>query len=311
MRLILFLMLLCTAAAAGAQRPGQPIIDMHLHAYGWDQYGDPPPPNNVTGVRPAARSDAEAIAETLVQMRRHNIVLAVASGSRRRVAALRAAAPERILGGAADLEDVATLRREFEAGSLRVLGELGLQYRGQGPDDPLLEPYWAMAEELDVPVAIHTGIAGPNTPYQPWASRFRTRFGRPTLLEDVLIRHPRLRVYLMHAGLPWLEDTIAMLTVYPQVYVDVGVISWTIPRRQFHAYLRALVQAGFGERIMFGSDQMVWPDAIGLAIRGVESADFLTRRQKRDIFYNNAARFLRLSPQEIAAHHRAERSRAR
>jgi len=32
-----------------------------------------------------------------------------------------------------------------------------------------------------------------------------------------------------------------------------------------------------------------------LELAGVESADFLTARQKRDIFYNNAARFLRLS----------------
>jgi predicted TIM-barrel fold metal-dependent hydrolase len=28
---------------------------------------------------------------------------------------------------------------------------------------------------------------------------------------------------------------------------------------------------------------------------GLESADFLTDEQKRDIFYNNAARFLRLA----------------
>ena len=45
---------------------------------------------------------------------------------------------------------------------------------------------------------------------------------------------------------------------------------------------------------MFGSDQMIWPDAVGMAIEGVESADFLTKEQKRDIFYNNAVRFLRL-----------------
>jgi hypothetical protein len=45
---------------------------------------------------------------------------------------------------------------------------------------------------------------------------------------------------------------------------------------------------------MFGSDQMVWPDAIGRAVEGIESAAFLNEQQKRDIFYNNAVRFLRL-----------------
>ena len=48
--------------------------------------------------------------------------------------------------------------------------------------------------------------------------------------------------------------------------------------------------------IMFGSDQMIWPDAIAFAVDGIESAPFLTPEQKRDILYNNAARFLRLTP---------------
>lgn len=67
--------------------------------------------------------------------------------------------------------------------------------------------------------------------------------------------------------------------------------------------LRRLVDAGFGKRIMFGSDQMIWPQAIGIGIDTIEHADFLTTEQKRDILYNNAARFLRLSKQEIARDH--------
>jgi uncharacterized protein len=45
---------------------------------------------------------------------------------------------------------------------------------------------------------------------------------------------------------------------------------------------------------MFGSDAMIWPEVIGLAIEGIDSAPFLTAGQKRDIFYNNAVKFLRL-----------------
>lgn len=59
-------------------------------------------------------------------------------------------------------------------------------------------------------------------------------------------------------------------------------------------YLRRLVEAGFGLRIMFGSHQMVWPDAIGRAIEVVEAAPFLSVEQRRDIMCRNAARFLRL-----------------
>ena len=55
-----------------------------------------------------------------------------------------------------------------------------------------------------------------------------------------------------------------------------------------------LVDAGLGNRLMYGSDAGVWPDAIRLSIEALEAATFLTPTQRRDILYNNAARFLRL-----------------
>jgi len=67
--------------------------------------------------------------------------------------------------------------------------------------------------------------------------------------------------------------------------------------------LKRLVDGGFSKRIMFGSDQTAWPQAIGLAIRTIEQAPFLTATQKRDILYNNAARFLRLTKEQIARDH--------
>ncbi len=100
-----------------------------------------------------------------------------------------------------------------------------------------------------------------------------------------------------------LDDTLAMLWTHPQLYVDVGVISFAIPRAAFHDYLRRIVEAGFGKRVLFGSDQMVWPEIIDVAIQSIETAGFLDQNQKRDILYNNAARFLRLSPEQIAGHH--------
>ena len=54
---------------------------------------------------------------------------------------------------------------------------------------------------------------------------------------------------------------------------------------------------------MFGSDQMSWPEAIDTAIEAIDSAPFLSHQQKRDIFYHNAARFLRLSEMDIGKHH--------
>lgn len=286
------------AAKTGIDSRRPPIIDMHLHAYRLDD-GEPPAVNPVTGRPSAARTSAELRDMTLAELERYNIVKAIVSGPPEMVGQWSGAAPDRVIVSAwvdeaGPLPDLARLRAEMQAGRVQVLGELILQHRGMAPNDPRLEPYFALAEEMDIPVGIHTGLGPPGTPYDPCCPNFRVTLGNPILVEEVLIRHPRLRIYLMHGGWPYLQETKAILSVYPQVYVDLATINWIIPREEFHTYLRELIVAGFGKRLLFGSDQMVWPEAIGMAVEGIESAAFLTEEEKRDIFYKNAVRFLRL-----------------
>ena len=302
-------LLLCVGAGqASSRQPSAPrrppIIDVHVHATGWDHMGNPPPPNPRTGKVPTSRTDKEFMDATLEELRRYNVIKAVAGGPREHVSRWLAADPARVIGGTMmsprfPWPDVGVLREDFRAGRLGVLGELGLIYNGVAPDDPRVEPYWALAEELDIPVGLHTGLGPPRTPYR-CCPKFRVTLGNPALLEEVLIRHPKLRVYVMHAGFPYLQETIAVMHMYPQVYADLAVLDWSRPREEFHEYLRALVRSGFGKRLMFGSDQQIWPEAIGMAVEGIESAEFLTEEQKRDIFYNNAVRFLRLDEKKLA-----------
>jgi len=163
------------------------------------------------------------------------------------------------------------------------------------PLNPILRWPKSWISELDIPVGIHMGEGPPGAAYL-WWPKYRARLTSPFLLEDVLVRHPKLRVYVM------VDEMCSMLFSHPQLYVDVAWNDWGLPRKEFHSHLRRLVDAGFGKRIMFGSDEMVWPETIRVAIESIESADFLSEEQKRDIFYNNAARFLRLGdkghPQE-------------
>jgi hypothetical protein len=42
---------------------------------------------------------------------------------------------------------------------------------------------------------------------------------------------------------------------------------------------------------MYGSEQMVWPELLDIGIDTIETANFLTAKQKRDILYKYAARF--------------------
>jgi predicted TIM-barrel fold metal-dependent hydrolase len=330
---------LAAAGALSAQGIGKPIIDMHMHARQAGYAGKNPPPMCApVAVMPRSdpkngpeaglefavdppcanpifpeRTDEAVMNRTIEAMERFNII-GMVSGEPALMAKWRAAAPDRIIPGLdfrlagtpgqghVAARSPAEIRALHARGQVGVLGEIMSQYEGVSPTDPRLEPFWALAEELDIPVAIHMGPGDPAGPYGN--SGYRARLGNPLLLEDVLVRHPRMRPYIMHAGYPMVDELRALMFTHPQVYVDVGIIAFIEPRPAFYAFLRELVDAGYGDRIMFGSDQMIWPGVIEPAIRSIEDAPFLSEKQKRDIFYNNAARFLRFTPDQIAAHHR-------
>lgn len=42
---------------------------------------------------------------------------------------------------------------------------------------------------------------------------------------------------------------------------------------------------------MYGSDQMIWEDAIKISSDNIESAYFFTSKQKEDLYFNNAKLF--------------------
>jgi len=316
-------------AAAIDARP-DPVIDMHVHAWPLEAPpGAPACPGSQGVTMPvvdprdpfdfsafpgceqpllAPSSDLELQDQSIAQLRRHNVRRAVLDGTPERVAQWRQAAPGLFLPAVAfgrnkelSIEDMRRLHRE---GRLQAFAEVSMQYRGLRADDPRYEPYFALAEELDVPVGIHLGEGPPGAARFPGYEDYRASATTPFQLEEVLRRHPKLRVYVMHYGSPLVDEMIAMMYTHPGLYVDVGCNDWLFPRAQFHDALRRMVEAGFGKRILFGSDQMYWPGAIGEAIAAIEDAPFLDARQKRDILYHNAARFLRLGETEIATDHR-------
>jgi uncharacterized protein len=324
-------------AQAQAPAPPPPIIDMHMHAHPVSDFarllgtqGKLPIPHCVpmtdypipeSGQRwmevfanpgdscrktMSGTSDTALMRQMLAIMERRNI-FGLVNGTWLQEwmrASPRRVMPSDDLGNGSRLDSLRPWAREKR---LVAIAEVAVQYAGMEPNDSALRPMWALAEELDIPVGIHIGTGPVGAPYIPPFKNYRARLHSPLLLEEVLNRHPKLRVWIMHAGWPMLDDLLAMLWTYPNLYVDVGVLDWALPRKEFHRYLQRIVEAGFGKRVMFGSDQMIWPETIEIAIEGIESAVFLTPAQKRDIFYNNAARFLRLTPAQVASHHQVTR----
>jgi uncharacterized protein len=275
------------------ERP--PIIDMHLHIGApLDLPGGAPAPclpqpcerkGHATG------SSSENLQKTLEAMDRYNIVKGFLSDlDLNELLEWGKAAPGRFILSPFILEpekaDPDRFRLELEAKRLGGIGEIGSQLKGIAPNDSRLDPYFKLAEEFDVPVLIHTEGIGPPL------HTFQSVAGSPLLLESVMRSHSKLRIFVENSGYPFLDEMIAMMYQYPQVYGDVSTITWIIPRSAFYDYLKRLIEAGLGKRLMFGSDQMRWPEMIGKGIEAIEQADFLTNDQKRDILYNNAVRFL-------------------
>lgn len=304
-----------------------PVIDMHVHAdtvedyppgmqyciplmaneprldhsrpYP-DQYGEAWFSPRCEDALQAAATDEELLRRTVERLEANNAV-ALLQGSPDRVDQWMQAAPGRFIPsldfriGREDNENLDAMRELFESGGFVMLGEVTNQYQGIMPDDPRMQPVWALAEELDIPVGYHMGL-GP-----PGASAFYPEFsvaaGNPLLLEQVLRRHPNLRISIQHMASGFHDELKMMLWTYPQLYVEIsGPVTWS---DDFHTYLKDLMDAGLGSRVMFGTDALVWPDMLDRAIAIIENADYLTEAQKRDILFNNAVRFLKMDRDEL------------
>jgi len=279
-----------------------PIIDMHIHAYADNNplMGMTHPPTLRGETYQGVTSSAEQKEKTLEKFREHNIVKAVVTNGQPWFDDMSEVI---LIGGANNEIDI--LRKQHQDGELQVLAEMAPFYAGILADDPSQMPYFELAQELDIPVGFHVFPGGPNYGFHlipEMLGGMRSYNADPLQLEDVLVKYPNLRLYIMHGGWPYVNAVKALMYAHPNLYVDIAVVNWILPQEEFNDYLKSIINAGFGDRIIFGSDQMVWPQVISLGIESVNNADFLTLDQKEDVFYDNAAKFLKLTDEEIRKH---------
>src|SRR5579859_253293 len=215
-----------------AKSRNEPVIDMHLHAAHADSQGPPPiyicAPFSIWPVRdpktggeaygmaflkhPPCESplrsgltDEELMQRTIKIIQSRNVT-ALSSGPPQVVAKWKEAGGDRILPATpfdpkSGKPTVDELRRMVKSKQIVAFAEVGQQYDGIAANDPRMEPYYTLAEELDVPVGIHMGPGPPGATYF-FAPDYRMHLSRLLLLEDVLARHPKLRLWAMHAGWP-------------------------------------------------------------------------------------------------------------
>jgi predicted TIM-barrel fold metal-dependent hydrolase len=312
-----------SAVSLGQNTEGKapPVIDVHVHAMDGNFPGVAPMCPNTSKFTASDPKEKEApfgwvnepctpalypsapgeyMKDVLAEMERLNVT-AVVFGDPKSVQKWKDAAPARIIPGTSFTSGMGTgqhvaldeLRKDFTSGGFKVMGEIGLQYEGISPSDPSVDAYFALAEELDIPAAVHMGTGGSGRA-NVMMPKFRGSMGNPLLFEELLARHPKLRLQVMHAGYPMIEEMLTLLQANSHVYVDVAGLIWSYPIKEVNRYIERLVDAGFEDRVMFGTDQLLWPKLMAYSISIIQNADYLTTQQKRDILYNNAARFLRL-----------------
>ncbi len=109
-------------------------------------------------------------------------------------------------------------------------------------NDKLMYPLYEKAQELDIPLLVHTG--------QLFDTGTKLKYSDPIYLDDVAVDFPSLKLILCHFGWPWVEEAIAVVQRNPNVYFDIS--GWA-PK-----YLPKLVidymDGPLSDKVLFGTD---------------------------------------------------------
>jgi predicted TIM-barrel fold metal-dependent hydrolase len=98
-------------------------------------------------------------------------------------------------------------------------------------------------ERLRLPITFHTGLTAQKDTKQ--------RYIAPNEFRPIAEKHPDLVIILSHAGKPhWFEDAAEMVTRYPNVYIDTGLLDPAL------LAARPLGAESVRSKTLFGSD---WP----------------------------------------------------
>jgi uncharacterized protein len=183
--------------------------------------------------------------------------------------------------------DVSWVEQQIKNKKIDFIGEVLAQYHGISSSDSLMYPYYALAEKYNLPVGIHTGSAGPDH----GCPNFKEEMGNPLLLKEALVKFPKLKVWLMHGGGPFVKECIEMMKAHPGLYADISVLNNPniIPAKSFAGIMKAYIDAGLEDRLLFGSDNA----DVKTCITAVEELKFLSVKQKEKIFHLNAQQFFK------------------
>jgi hypothetical protein len=275
------------------------VLDAHLHAY--EPEKDPPvdwAENGFGAFRQwpgtYVRTSAELEARTIQAMDAAGVRLGLLSHYNPQVRKWVADHPSRFLPSffpSPTIGDeswiVEEFRREAHEGFWRALGEVNHGWMVRPLEDPILFPYYEVCEREGLPIMMHTGLDAINN-YD-----YDVALTDPLRLRPVLRQFPKLRFVLYHMGWPHFDHGLYMSYAFGNVYLEVGAVVWLFPKLALRM-VQETVDAIGSDRLLFGTDQMLWPQMIPKAVSVISEAPNLSREEKRQILWDNSARLFRV-----------------
>jgi predicted TIM-barrel fold metal-dependent hydrolase len=150
-------------------------------------------------------------------------------------------------------------------------------YQGFYANDSIIYPLYAKAEELGIPVMIHTGSS--------IFTGARLKYGDPLWIDDVAVDFPELPLIQVHSGRGfWYRRAFFLARLHRNVYMGIA----GLPPLRLLDYFPELEKNS--DKIVFGTD---WPGlrSIKSNIEAIRSLP-ITEETKAKILGDNAARLL-------------------
>jgi predicted TIM-barrel fold metal-dependent hydrolase len=157
------------------------------------------------------------------------------------------------------------------------------------PNEPLVTPLWEKANELGIPVMVHSG---------PTFPQLKMKYSQPIYLEDVLVRYPSLNIIIAHCGGGiWAEEVVGLRQLRNNVYADIsGWQGMAYADKEYAMRRLVYVYSNLRSRCLFGSD---WP-AFNFQVSHKDWVDMINNienvetRLKRKLLGENAEKLLKL-----------------
>ncbi|MEX0750889.1 MAG: amidohydrolase family protein [Dehalococcoidia bacterium] len=112
------------------------------------------------------------------------------------------------------------------------------------PDDRVYYPIYAKCIDLDLPIAINTGLPGPPMP---------GKCQDPMHLDEVCVFFPELKLVMAHGADPWWDVAIRLMIKYRNLYMQTSAYA----PRYFPPQLIHFMNTRGQDKIMFATDYPV------------------------------------------------------